>query len=399
MEVVVEAVLDHRADRDLRLRPERLHGLGEHVRAVVPDQLQAARVGAVQELDAGIAVDRVVEVGDRAVERHGDGALGQRLGDALDHGAAGGAGGDLPRVAVGEGEDRHGARVSGLSPAYGAGKRFRGSGRVDRFLGRGNNGAVQLHASLAPARRSDARDRPRAPGRRGHGPGDRTRDAGRRGNPGVGQARAGSDPRGAPRHRPGMVPGRCRLSRRGVSDVPVLRLPVSGLGRGARTPCPQPPEPASAPWPSSRPPPRRGRVRRSLRVSPEAGRRGGISSPAGQSAARSHARVRGTPRTGPPPGAMAAESHRRGRRPVPGPDRSATGQAPEGRPGIAPKTPRTGAVRKHRIGTLSRLGGQRRPVSVSGRGGTARLARPGTPAVRAVARRSGAARGPPWDPG
>jgi len=65
-----------------------------------------------------------------------------------------------------------------------------------------------------------------------------TRDAGRRGNPGVGQVRAGSDPRGAPRHRPGMVPGRCRLSRRGVSDVPVLRLPVSGLGRGARTPCP-----------------------------------------------------------------------------------------------------------------------------------------------------------------
>ncbi len=151
-----------------------------------------------------------------------------------------------------------------------------------------------------------------------------------------------------------MVPGRCRLSRRGVSDVPVLRLPVSGLGRGARTPCPQPPEPASAPWPSSRPPPRRGRVRRSLRVSPEAGRRGGISSPAGQSAARSHARVRGTPRTGPPPGAMAAESHRRGRRPVPGPDRSATGQAPEGRPGIAAEAPRTGAVRKHKIGTLSR---------------------------------------------
>ncbi len=41
---------------------------------------------------------------------------------------------------------------------------------------------------------------------------------------------------------------------------------------------PAPPEPASAPWPSSRPPPRSGRVRRSLRVGPEAGRRGGISS-------------------------------------------------------------------------------------------------------------------------
>ncbi len=190
--------------------------------------------------------------------------------------------------------------------------------------------------------------------RRGHGPGDGTRDAGRRGNPGVGQVRAGSDPRGAPRHRPGMVPSRCRLSRRGVSDVPVLRLPVSGLGRGARTPCPHLRNPHR----------RRGlpAVPR-LVVGGSAGRSGSAQRrvgagafphPAGHSAARSHARIRGTPRTGPSPGAMAAESHRRGRRPVPGPARSATGRAPEGRPGIAPGPPRTGAVRKHKIGTLSR---------------------------------------------
>ena len=45
-EVVVEAVLDHRADRHLRARPQRLHGFGQHMRGVMPDQLQRARVVA-----------------------------------------------------------------------------------------------------------------------------------------------------------------------------------------------------------------------------------------------------------------------------------------------------------------------------------------------------------------
>ena len=42
-EVVVEAVLDHRANGDLRSRPERLHGFGENVRCVVADQFERAR--------------------------------------------------------------------------------------------------------------------------------------------------------------------------------------------------------------------------------------------------------------------------------------------------------------------------------------------------------------------
>ena len=42
-EVVIEAVLDHRADGDLRARPQRLHGFGQHMRGVMPDQLQRAR--------------------------------------------------------------------------------------------------------------------------------------------------------------------------------------------------------------------------------------------------------------------------------------------------------------------------------------------------------------------
>ncbi len=82
-EIVVEAVLDHRADRHLRARPQRLHRLGEHVRRVMPDQFQRAGVVAVDEFDFRIARDRIGEVGDRAIQRHRHRALGQRRRDAL----------------------------------------------------------------------------------------------------------------------------------------------------------------------------------------------------------------------------------------------------------------------------------------------------------------------------
>ena len=82
-EVVIEAVLDHRADGDLGARPERLHGLGQHMGRVVADQLQRAGIVAGDELDPGVALDRVGEIGERAVERHRDGALGERRRDRL----------------------------------------------------------------------------------------------------------------------------------------------------------------------------------------------------------------------------------------------------------------------------------------------------------------------------
>ena len=55
-----------------------LHGFGQHVRGVVPDQFQRARVVAVDELDLGVARDRLGEVGEFAVERHRHRALCQR---------------------------------------------------------------------------------------------------------------------------------------------------------------------------------------------------------------------------------------------------------------------------------------------------------------------------------
>ena len=90
-EVVEEAVLDHRADGHLGAGPQRLHGLRHHVRGVVPDQLQRFRVGAGDDLDRGVLVDRVGEVGEPAVDHHRHGLLGQRLGDALGQLAAGDA--------------------------------------------------------------------------------------------------------------------------------------------------------------------------------------------------------------------------------------------------------------------------------------------------------------------
>ncbi|MBP1179131.1 hypothetical protein JOE48_001095 [Methylobacterium sp. PvR107] len=107
--------------------------------------------------------------------------------------------------------------------------------------------------------------------------------------------RAGSDPRGA------------RGIGRAWSPAGAVFLVAASVRRPGPAPACQavsgeahaPPEPAITlrGLPAVRPP-RRGRIRRMRRVGPEAGRRGGISAPAGPRAARSHARHRDTPRTG-----------------------------------------------------------------------------------------------------
>lgn len=40
-EVVIETVVDHGTDGDLRAGPQRLHGLGKHVRGIVPGSAPA----------------------------------------------------------------------------------------------------------------------------------------------------------------------------------------------------------------------------------------------------------------------------------------------------------------------------------------------------------------------
>ena len=80
-EVVIEAVLDDRADRHLRAGPKLLHGFGEHMRGVVADEFQRARIVAGDDLDAAGLLQRIGKVAQHAVERVGDGLLRQRLGD------------------------------------------------------------------------------------------------------------------------------------------------------------------------------------------------------------------------------------------------------------------------------------------------------------------------------
>ena len=57
-EVVVEAVLDRRADGDLGAGEQLLHRLGQHVGGVVADQLQRVGVAAGDEHHARVVVDR-----------------------------------------------------------------------------------------------------------------------------------------------------------------------------------------------------------------------------------------------------------------------------------------------------------------------------------------------------
>ena len=103
-EIVIEAVLDHRADRDLGARPQRLHRLGQHMRGVMPDQFQRARIVAGDEFDFRVVLDRIGEIGDHAVERHRHRALGERRRDALGDIEAGDVFGEFALGAVGEGE-------------------------------------------------------------------------------------------------------------------------------------------------------------------------------------------------------------------------------------------------------------------------------------------------------
>ena len=80
LEVVVEAVLDRRADGDLDAGVEAADGLGEQVRARVAQHRQRVRIARVargQDLDLLPVVERKAEVADVAVRAHEDGLLGQ----------------------------------------------------------------------------------------------------------------------------------------------------------------------------------------------------------------------------------------------------------------------------------------------------------------------------------
>ena len=107
--IVIEAVLDHRPDGDLRAGPELLHGLGHHMGGVVADQFERAGVLAGDDLDPA-GLDRFGEIAQRAIERDGDGLLGERLGNGFRHIATGRAGGIIANRAIGKRQRNSGHR-------------------------------------------------------------------------------------------------------------------------------------------------------------------------------------------------------------------------------------------------------------------------------------------------
>ena len=67
-EVVIEAVLDRRADGHLRAGEKLLHRHGEHMRRVVPDQLQRFRVFLGDDADLRVVLDGAEQVPLLAVD-------------------------------------------------------------------------------------------------------------------------------------------------------------------------------------------------------------------------------------------------------------------------------------------------------------------------------------------
>ncbi len=80
-EVVIETVVDDRADRHLRIRVDRLHRLRQKVRRRVPDDLEALGVLRRDDPDPGVVVDHVRQVDQPAVHGTRKGGPRQALAD------------------------------------------------------------------------------------------------------------------------------------------------------------------------------------------------------------------------------------------------------------------------------------------------------------------------------
>ena len=125
VEVVVEAVGDGRADAELRLGVQLLHGLGEHVRGGVPDHAAPG---------LGVGGDRL----DLGVGLRGPGEVAQR--------------------AVGVADDDDGLRAGGRQARLPDGGARRGPGRHPDGGGRGTGGG-RGHGGLQEGDAEDGRTR------------------------------------------------------------------------------------------------------------------------------------------------------------------------------------------------------------------------------------------------
>ena len=102
LEVVVEAVLDRRADRHLGPGVELLHRLGHHVGGVVADQVERLGVAVGEDPDLGAVGERRGEVAQLAVDADRQRRLGEARPDRRRRVGPGRPLGQLQRLAVGQ---------------------------------------------------------------------------------------------------------------------------------------------------------------------------------------------------------------------------------------------------------------------------------------------------------
>ena len=102
IKIVIKAVFNHRPDSNLRAGIQGLHRLGQHMGAIMPDQLQRARVIAVQKFNFCIGFNNVGKICDRTVQRHGNRALGEGGRNPLHYIEATGASGKAALIAIRE---------------------------------------------------------------------------------------------------------------------------------------------------------------------------------------------------------------------------------------------------------------------------------------------------------
>ena len=106
-EVVVEAVLDHGTDGDLRFGVDSLHGLRQQVRRGVTDDFEPVRVLAGDDRNRGVMVDDVRGVHELAVDTAGERSLGKSRTDARGNACHGHGLFEAALAAVRQCDDRH----------------------------------------------------------------------------------------------------------------------------------------------------------------------------------------------------------------------------------------------------------------------------------------------------
>ena len=108
VDVVVEAVLDHRPDDHLRVRVQLLDRVAHEVGTGVADDLHAFRVLRGEDLKGRVVVDEVGGVNLAAVDLAGHGGLGEARADGLGNLHDGDGVVELAAAAVGERDGDHG---------------------------------------------------------------------------------------------------------------------------------------------------------------------------------------------------------------------------------------------------------------------------------------------------